>query len=132
MEQIDWDAISIPAEPYFMPVDSDAETEMQEEDTITLGMSDSISLSETKSFTTFTSEGTLRGDLQRNQHALGVPRTATLLKTDHEQHGFFLAIDRDRNGQVIRRVEKGGPADIAGLRDGDRIIEIKVGSTNEN
>jgi len=44
-------------EPYFMPVDSDAETELQEEDTITLGMSDSISLSETKSFTTFTSEG---------------------------------------------------------------------------
>lgn len=125
MEQIDWDAISIPAEPYFMPVDSDAETEMHgEEDTITLGMSDSISLSETKSFTTFTSEGTLRGDLQRNQHALGVPRTATLLKTDHEQHGFFLAIDRDRNGQVIRRVERGGPADSAGLRDGDRIIEI--------
>ena len=87
MEQIDWDAISIPAEPYFMPVDSDAETELQEEDTITLGMSDSISLSETKSFTTFTSEGTLRGDLQRNAHALGVPRMATLLKTDHEQHG---------------------------------------------
>ena len=49
---------------------------------------------------------------------------ATLLKTDHEQHGFFLAIDRDRNGQVIRRVERGGPADSAGLRDGDRIIEI--------
>ena len=68
--------------------------------------------------------GTLRGDLQRNAHALGVPRMATLLKTDHEQHGFFLAIDRDRNGQVIRRVERGGPADSAGLRDGDRIIEI--------
>ena len=57
MEEIDWDAISIPAEPYFMPVDSDAETELHEDDTITLGMSDSISLSETKSFTTFTSEG---------------------------------------------------------------------------
>ena len=99
MEQIDWDAISIPAEPYFMPVDSDAETELHEEDTITIGMSDSISLSETKSFTTFASEGTLRGDLQRNQ-ALGIPRHCTLLKTDHEQHGFFLAIDRDRNGQA--------------------------------
>lgn len=41
---------------------------------------------------------------------------------DYEELGFFLAIDRDRNGNIIRRIERGGPADRAGLRDGDRIL----------
>ena len=43
-------------------------------------------------------------------------------KHDYEELGFFLAIDRDRNGNIIRRIERGGPADRAGLRDGDRIL----------
>jgi len=30
-------------------------------------------------------------------------RLCILKKTENEDHGFFLAIDRDRNGQVIRR-----------------------------
>ena len=41
---------------------------------------------------------------------------------DYEELGFFLAIDRDRNGNIIRRIERGGPADRAGLREGDRIL----------
>ena len=45
-------------------------------------------------------------------------------KHDYEELGFFLAIDRDRNGNIIRRIERGGPADRAGLRDGDRILAI--------
>ena len=44
------------------------------------------------------------------------------LQHDYEELGFFLAIDRDRNGNIIRRIERGGPADRAGLRDGDRIL----------
>ena len=43
---------------------------------------------------------------------------------DYEELGFFLAIDRDRNGNIIRRIERNGPADRAGLRDGDRILGI--------
>ena len=51
------------------------------------------------------------------------------IQHDYEELGFFLAIDRDRNGNIIRRIERGGPADRAGLRDGDRIlgkIEIRL------
>ena len=44
------------------------------------------------------------------------------IQHDYEELGFFLAIDRDRNGNIIRRIERGGPADRAGLRDGDRIL----------
>ena len=39
----------------------------------------------------------------------------TFLKHDYEELGFFLAIDRDRNGNIIRRIERNGPADRAGL-----------------
>jgi len=45
-------------------------------------------------------------------------------KHDYEELGFFLAIDRDRNGNIIRRIERNGPADRAGMRDGDRILKI--------
>ena len=45
-----------------------------------------------------------------------------LAPENFEELGFFLAIDRDRNGNIIRRIERGGPADRAGLRDGDRIL----------
>ena len=48
--------------------------------------------------------------------AWGQPRICTIQKGSHEEHGFFLAIDRDRGGQVLRRIERGGPADRAGLR----------------
>ena len=50
------------------------------------------------------------------------------IQHDYEELGFFLAIDRDRNGNIIRRIERGGPADRAGLRDGDRILgKFRIG-----
>lgn len=40
--------------------------------------------------------------LSEDPDAVG-PRVCNLIKMDHEDHGFFLVVDRDRNGQVIQR-----------------------------
>ena len=52
------------------------------------------------------------------------PRYCRLTKTIQEDYGLYVVIDNARIGQVIRWVDPGGPADRAGLRIGDRIIEI--------
>uniref|UniRef100_H2XRV4 PDZ domain-containing protein n=1 Tax=Ciona intestinalis TaxID=7719 RepID=H2XRV4_CIOIN len=67
---------------------------------------------------------TCSDDQRKGLMRAGEPRKCTIRKNDNEEHGFFLAIDRDRNGQIIRRVVKGGPADRAGLSDGDRILIV--------
>merc|ERR1719454_2744860 len=130
MEEIDWDGISTPAEPLFLQDDiSDPETELTEDDG-TMSASHYDDWSETQSVSTYvsgSSQGTLRGGLsqQQKQIAFGQPRTCVINKGSHEEWGFFLAIDRDRSGNIIRRIERMGPADRAGLRDGDRIdLEI--------
>ena len=39
-------------------------------------------------------------------------------------YGFNLHADRNRPGQYIGEVDVGSPADVAGLLEGDRIIEV--------
>ncbi|XP_062244027.1 Na(+)/H(+) exchange regulatory cofactor NHE-RF2-like [Platichthys flesus] len=39
-------------------------------------------------------------------------------------YGFHLHGERNRGGQFIRRVEPGSSADLAGLRPGDRVVEV--------
>uniref|UniRef100_A0A8C9QB23 PDZ domain-containing protein n=1 Tax=Spermophilus dauricus TaxID=99837 RepID=A0A8C9QB23_SPEDA len=39
-------------------------------------------------------------------------------------HGFFLRIEKDTDGHLVRVVEKGSPAEKAGLLDGDRVLRI--------
>lgn len=129
MEEIDWDGLSTPAEPLFLQDDiSDPETEFTIDDDGTMSASHYDDFSETQSVSTYvsgSSQGTLRGLAQQQKPIqLGQPRTCTVIKGTHEEHGFFLAIDRDRSGNIIRRIERGGPADRAGLRDGDRVLEI--------
>lgn len=128
MEEIDWDGISIPSEALFVPEDmSDDGTEYTEDDGTMSRPGDEVSLFETESYYSHdsgSSGGTLRGHHMHRNIAWGQPRACTIQKGSHEEHGFFLAIDRDRNGNVIRRVERGGPADRAGLRDGDRVLEL--------
>jgi len=67
-----------------------------------------------------------------------VQRTATRLcdvvlkkSPNEEGYGFYLAYSNsfmDRHEfageHVVHWIEKGGPADIAGLRDGDKIINV--------
>ncbi|XP_078486597.1 uncharacterized protein LOC100179724 isoform X1 [Ciona intestinalis] len=120
MDDIDYDAISIPDEPVFIPKDSESELFR----TPAVSMADSISMTETKSYASIRSDASLKNDQRKGLMRAGEPRKCTIRKNDNEEHGFFLAIDRDRNGQIIRRVVKGGPADRAGLCDGDRILIV--------
>jgi len=43
---------------------------------------------------------------------------------DYDGYGFNVRADRQRQGQFISNVEGGSPADVAGLREGDRIVEV--------
>ena len=53
------------------------------------------------------------------------PRLCHLHKVpDYEGYGFSLCVEKGRRGQFIGNVEPGSPADVAGLRDGDRIVEV--------
>ena len=43
---------------------------------------------------------------------------------DFQGYGFNLHAEKGKPGQFIGNVDSGSPAEAAGLRDGDRIIEI--------
>lgn len=51
------------------------------------------------------------------------PRLCFLTKGDRG-YGFHLHGERNRGGQFIRKVEPGSSADMAGLRPGDRVVEV--------
>ncbi|RWS14529.1 uncharacterized protein B4U79_11669 [Dinothrombium tinctorium] len=53
------------------------------------------------------------------------PRLCHLFKwPDYDGFGFDLITKKDQPGHFIGNVDKLGPADLSGLRDGDRVIEI--------
>lgn len=52
------------------------------------------------------------------------PRECKLSKQEGQSYGFFLRIEKDTDGHLVRVVEKGSPAERAGLRDGDRVLRI--------
>uniref|UniRef100_A0A452I7Z0 PDZ domain-containing protein n=1 Tax=Gopherus agassizii TaxID=38772 RepID=A0A452I7Z0_9SAUR len=49
---------------------------------------------------------------------------AFLTKQEGESYGFYLRIEKNKLGHLIRNVEEGSPADRAGLNDGDRILRV--------
>lgn len=51
------------------------------------------------------------------------PRLCYLTKVDCG-YGFHLHGERHRGAQFIRKIEPGSPADLAGLRSGDRVVEV--------
>uniref|UniRef100_A0A671KIJ5 Na(+)/H(+) exchange regulatory cofactor NHE-RF n=1 Tax=Sinocyclocheilus anshuiensis TaxID=1608454 RepID=A0A671KIJ5_9TELE len=51
------------------------------------------------------------------------PRLCYLTKGDRG-YGFHLHGERNRGAQLIRRIEPGSPADLSGLRSGDRVVEV--------
>ncbi|XP_039073787.1 Na(+)/H(+) exchange regulatory cofactor NHE-RF3 isoform X2 [Hyaena hyaena] len=52
------------------------------------------------------------------------PRECELSKQEGQSYGFFLRIEKDTDGHLVRVVEKGSPAEKAGLKDGDRVLRI--------
>ncbi|XP_041839532.1 Na(+)/H(+) exchange regulatory cofactor NHE-RF2 [Melanotaenia boesemani] len=51
------------------------------------------------------------------------PRLCFLIK-EERGYGFHLHGERNKGGQFIRKVEPGSSADLAGLRPGDRVVEV--------
>ncbi|XP_046367997.1 Na(+)/H(+) exchange regulatory cofactor NHE-RF2-like isoform X4 [Haliotis rufescens] len=62
------------------------------------------------------------------------PRLCHLLKwPDFNGYGFNLHAEKGKAGQYIGKVDDGSPARAAGLKDGDRIVEVNgVNIGNEN
>ncbi|KAK1886526.1 Na(+)/H(+) exchange regulatory cofactor NHE-RF2 [Dissostichus eleginoides] len=58
------------------------------------------------------------------------PRLCFLTKGE-QGYGFHLHGERNRGGQFIRKVEPGSSSDMAGLRPGDRVVEVN-GENVEN
>lgn len=52
------------------------------------------------------------------------PRICKLVKQEGQAFGFFLRIEKDTDGHLIRSIVKEGPAEQAGLRDGDRVLRV--------
>jgi len=58
------------------------------------------------------------------------PRFCHLRKVpDYDGYGFKLCAKKGKAGQFIK-VDPGSPAEAAGLRDGDRIVEVNGANVN--
>nr|XP_061844141.1 Na(+)/H(+) exchange regulatory cofactor NHE-RF2-like [Nerophis lumbriciformis] len=51
------------------------------------------------------------------------PRVCYLVKTERG-YGFHLHGEKNKGGQFIRKVEAGSSAELAGLKPGDRVVEV--------
>ncbi|XP_022251023.1 Na(+)/H(+) exchange regulatory cofactor NHE-RF1-like [Limulus polyphemus] len=62
------------------------------------------------------------------------PRLCHLVKwPDFDGYGFNLHAEKSRAGQFIGKIDVGSPAEFAGMKEGDRIIEVNgVNIANEN
>lgn len=64
------------------------------------------------------------------------PRLCTIRKwADFPGYGFNLHAERGRAGQYIGKVDDGSPAQAAGMKEGDRIVEVNgtnIGNENHS
>lgn len=52
------------------------------------------------------------------------PKVISLNKKSQQSFGFFLRTEQGEPGHLIRCLEIGGPAEMAGIKDGDRIVRV--------
>lgn len=52
------------------------------------------------------------------------PRIITLTKREGQGYGFYLRVELGEEGHLIRALEMGGAAELASLKDGDRIVRV--------
>ncbi|XP_042350900.1 Na(+)/H(+) exchange regulatory cofactor NHE-RF3 [Plectropomus leopardus] len=52
------------------------------------------------------------------------PRVMSLTKRPGHTFGFYLRAEHAEEGHLIRCLEMGGPAELAGMKDGDRILRV--------
>lgn len=65
------------------------------------------------------------GSSQLGQPGPGCARLCHILKwDDFDGYGFNLHAEKGKSGQYIGKVDEGSPSEAAGLRQGDRIVEV--------
>uniref|UniRef100_A0A8B9F3C6 PDZ domain containing 1 n=1 Tax=Amazona collaria TaxID=241587 RepID=A0A8B9F3C6_9PSIT len=52
------------------------------------------------------------------------PRECKVTKKPQKTYGFYLRVEKDTAGHLIRNVAKNSPAEKAGLKDGDRVLRV--------
>lgn len=52
------------------------------------------------------------------------PKVICLNKKPGQTYGFYLRLEHGEDGHLIRCLEKGGQAELAGMKDGDRILYV--------
>lgn len=52
------------------------------------------------------------------------PRECKVTKMPQKTYGFYLRVEKDTAGHLIRNVAKNSPAEKAGLKDGDRVLRV--------
>ncbi|XP_075335582.1 Na(+)/H(+) exchange regulatory cofactor NHE-RF3 [Odontesthes bonariensis] len=56
--------------------------------------------------------------------AMYKPRVISLAKKPGQNFGFYLRVEQNEEGHLIRCLEMGGPAELAGMKDGDRVLWV--------
>lgn len=52
------------------------------------------------------------------------PKVISLTKKPGKSFGFYLRVEHGEEGHLIRCIEMGGPAELAGMKDGDRVLRV--------
>ncbi|XP_047457074.1 Na(+)/H(+) exchange regulatory cofactor NHE-RF3 [Mugil cephalus] len=52
------------------------------------------------------------------------PKVISLTKRPGQTFGFFLRVENGEEGHLVRNLEMGGPAELAGMKNGDRILQV--------